>query len=134
MTPTQTHVQDAELEKILIGLGYVGVLSPQCDRCVISHAQIDEDRRRGRKAYTIMDKRDRAFTRSTKAKAKRKAKRVMTEWRWFDDEAITPKQIGKAASVHCRFCSCVMCGNPRTHFNELTVQEKRQQFNIGEIP
>ena len=55
--------------------------------------------------------RDRAFTRGTIRKAKRKAKRVLKLWQWFEDEAITPKQIGRSASVHCRFCSCVMCGN-----------------------
>jgi len=22
-------------------------------------------------------------------------------------------------------CSCMMCGNPRKHFNEITIQEKR---------
>lgn len=24
-------------------------------------------------------------------------------------------------------CSCHMCGNPRKHFNELTIQEQRYQ-------
>jgi len=69
--------------------------------------------------------RDRAFTRGTVRKAKRKAKRVLKLWQWFEDEAITPKQIGRSASVHCRFCSCVMCGNPRKWFKERTIQEQR---------
>jgi len=80
-----------------------------------------------------MDKRDRAFTRGTKAKAKRKARRVLKIWFRDDNEIIDDSRIGKNAVNHCKSCSCMMCGNPRTHFGELTVQEKRQQFNIGEI-
>lgn len=36
----------------------------------------------------------------------------------------SPDEIGKAASVHCRDCSCSMCGNPRNHFNQKTVKER----------
>lgn len=27
---------------------------------------------------------------------------------------------------HIQHCSCHMCGNPRKHFGEVTMQEKRQ--------
>lgn len=36
-----------------------------------------------------------------------------------------PRAIGKAASVHGAACSCMMCGNPRKHFNEKTLAERR---------
>jgi len=36
----------------------------------------------------------------------------------------TEKRVGKALHTACA-CSCWMCGNPRRHFGERTVQEKR---------
>ena len=42
-----------------------------------------------------------------------------------DDEGITDKKVGKAFAVHGAKCSCHMCGNPRKHYNEKTIQEKR---------
>lgn len=37
-----------------------------------------------------------------------------------------PEEVGKAASVHLKGCSCYMCGNPRRHFGAPTIQELRQ--------
>lgn len=28
--------------------------------------------------------------------------------------------------INSRMCSCHMCGNPRKHWNEKTIQEKRE--------
>lgn len=36
----------------------------------------------------------------------------------------TPGMLGFHANVR-RACSCPMCGNPRRHFGERTVQERR---------
>lgn len=37
----------------------------------------------------------------------------------------TPKSIGKALHTPAS-CSCPMCGNPRKHFGERTIQERRE--------
>ena len=33
--------------------------------------------------------------------------------------------IGKLASVHCKPCSCYMCGNARKYSGMVTLQERR---------
>ena len=33
--------------------------------------------------------------------------------------------IGKMESTHSCSCSCEMCGNPRKHFNEKTLRERK---------
>jgi len=71
-----------------------------------------------------MGERDRAYTRLQAATAKQKAVKVMKGWD-YKSEDITPQRIGKMAGVHGKPCSCVLCGNPRRHFGELTVQERR---------
>ena len=40
-----------------------------------------------------------------------------------------PRQVGYALSTHNCGCSCHMCGNPRKHFNETTLQERRAKLN-----
>ena len=40
-----------------------------------------------------------------------------------------PRSIGKLAHAR-QLCSCVMCGNPRRHLGEATMQERR----VGERP
>ena len=42
------------------------------------------------------------------------------------DSSLTIKDVGKNASVHGASCSCMMCGNPRKHFNEKTLSEKSE--------
>lgn len=31
----------------------------------------------------------------------------------------------RISAAHGTLCSCYMCGNPRRHFGELTIQERR---------
>ena len=40
-----------------------------------------------------------------------------------------PSAIGKHYTTHGAMCSCFMCGNPRKHFNEPTLAEKKQDLN-----
>ena len=57
-------------------------------------------------------------------KAKEKAKWILTRdvaWPYPP----TLKEIGKKASVHSHGCSCDMCGNPRRHFGNRSVQERK---------
>lgn len=68
--------------------------------------------------------RSRAWRRAQEEIKKIKVKSVVTS-RFFDENREpTPEEIGKAASVHCRKCSCWMCGNPRKHFKQKTIQEQ----------
>lgn len=46
---------------------------------------------------------------------------------WRSDE---PAAAGKYANHGCN-CSCHMCGNPRRHFGERTIQEIRQGWTDG---
>lgn len=52
-----------------------------------------------------------------KERAKRKLK--------SNGQKIDEKSVGKASSVHNKFCSCFACGNPRKHFKDKTLQEKK---------
>ena len=78
--------------------------------------------------------RDRAYRRSQTVKAKKKAKFLMEKiqgWAVMSQDGtknmdwISPRMIGVQASTHSKPCSCMGCGNPRRHFGELTVQERR---------
>lgn len=42
-----------------------------------------------------------------------------------DGGPVNPREVGKAASVHSVDCSCAMCGNPRTHFKQKSIAERR---------
>jgi hypothetical protein len=53
---------------------------------------------------------------------KQKAIRFAEQSSWFMN--IPEEAIIKNAD-HLASCSCWVCGNPRKHFNELTIQEKR---------
>lgn len=74
--------------------------------------------------------RDRAYTRAQSGRAKQRASRNLNlKWRGCDLE-FTPRDIGIIAET-AKPCSCDLCGNPRKHFNEITVQEKRAtQWNL----
>ena len=50
---------------------------------------------------------------------------------WFSSEP-TKEQIGKSYSVHASGCSCKACGNPRKHFNDKTIQEKKADIQDEE--
>ncbi len=69
--------------------------------------------------------RDLAYRRAQTNRAKQKAAKVVNRWWGWLPVEIDHRDIGKMASVHCSPCSCYMCGNPRRHFDELTVQERR---------
>lgn len=47
---------------------------------------------------------------------KRKAKRILGGYGWKHPEHFAD---------HMAQCSCHMCGNPRKHFGEKTMQEKK---------
>ena len=46
-------------------------------------------------------------------------------WKYTDppDE----KNLGMVVSTHGKQCSCTACGNPRKHFKQKTLQEKREE-------
>ena len=66
--------------------------------------------------------RNRAFRRKQLVKRKLACKkRVRDVWRENPDAL----DVNCLASVRGK-CSCPMCGNPRRHFGELTIQERKQ--------
>lgn len=46
-----------------------------------------------------------------------------------DDKPLEGAALGLALNNPAR-CSCPVCGNPRRHFGELTIQEKKRRINI----
>lgn len=44
-------------------------------------------------------------------------------YRWPEEEKI--KHQKRMAETR-KSCSCYMCGNPRKHWNDMTIQEKRE--------
>lgn len=63
--------------------------------------------------------RDRAFRRFQELKKKKWVQRIFSRWRSLDEG-----DIGYLAHTPHN-CSCHMCGNPRKHFKEKTMQEKK---------
>lgn len=68
--------------------------------------------------------RSRAWRRAQESIKRLKARDVVKSRFLDENREPTPEEIGKAASVHCRDCSCWMCGNPRKHFKQKTLQEQ----------
>lgn len=58
------------------------------------------------------------------SRLKKYTKKIISAW--FSSEP-TKEQIGKSYFVHGSGCSCAACGNPRKHFNEKTIQEKKAE-------
>lgn len=63
--------------------------------------------------------RDRAFRRFQELKKKKWVKRIFSRWRPLDEG-----NIGFLAHTP-QNCSCHMCGNPRKHWKDKTMQEKK---------
>ncbi len=59
-----------------------------------------------------------AQRRHDKFRMRKRAEDVMKDW------GISKKSASYMAD-NMQSCSCYMCGNPRKHFGELTVQERR---------
>ncbi len=92
-------------------------------------------------------RRDRSFRRHQLKRIKDKVRFIRRQiwdfFRWDKREDGTPAPpvppgqedpavIGIEASVHCKGCSCIGCGNPRRHFGELTKQEKIAEVSEAE--
>ena len=44
-----------------------------------------------------------------------------------------PHKFAKHHAMNCGNPKCVMCGNPRKTFKQLTIQEKRQQQDLDRV-
>lgn len=68
---------------------------------------------------------------------KRAARRAALALKKRDARRIYPHDPKARAANHLKICSCHMCGNPRHHWNELTIQERKArasaQSSISEI-
>ena len=59
-----------------------------------------------------------AQRRHDRFRMRKRAGDVMKDWG-------TSKKFVPYMADNMQLCSCYMCGNPRKHFGELTVQERR---------
>lgn len=69
---------------------------------------------------------DRGERRSQKERNKQRWRRKILDT-WYDarsDQSWLDRMVNKLAG-HGKLCSCYACGNPRRHFDEKTMQEKR---------
>lgn len=65
--------------------------------------------------------------------------RNLNRWRkivsgWFKRPYGTgdAETLARKFASHGKLCSCYMCGNPRRHFDEPTMQEKRADNQNGD--
>lgn len=65
--------------------------------------------------------RDRAFRRFQELKKKKWVQKFFSRHRIYD---LTDADVGVYAHTPA-LCSCHMCGNPRKHWNDKRMQEKR---------
>ena len=76
----------------------------------------------------------RSVRRSHYARLKNKwFKRFKNEWHWANPPG--EETLYKWACIRTTAqanCSCTMCGNPRRHFNELTLKEKSANIAFSE--
>lgn len=71
-----------------------------------------------------------------KTKARRRVTYLWVSDIWTKDERERYiLEWEKHYRTKTKACSCYMCGNPRKHFNEKSMQErKREEHDRGEIP
>lgn len=67
---------------------------------------------------------DRGTRRHQKKRNLARAKKVVTG-RWGLKDPKTIDKLSHALAAHGKLCSCYACGNPRRHFDEVTIQEKK---------
>lgn len=69
---------------------------------------------------------DRATRRAQKSRNKARVRRLLvTTWH---SAASDPEWVARTTARmanHGKLCSCYMCGNPRRHFGDVTMQERR---------
>lgn len=85
---------------------------------------LEKDKKRGKRRYQ-------------KIVANNKTKGIMKQWHSNItdekelEEILNKRSIGINAKTPAR-CSRFCCGNPRKHFNELTLQEIKNLYNFNE--
>jgi len=75
-----------------------------------------------------------AYRRFRENQAKLKAKRYLKRISFLGEKSTAEDltQVGRMASCHCKPCSCYMCGNPRKHFGDVTMREKKSKESFLE--
>jgi len=76
-----------------------------------------------------MELRTRAYRRDRLERKKRRVLDYYGGWMKQADAAYRARYVGKNAGTP-HPCSCPMCGNPRRHFGERTVQERRMEVQL----
>ena len=72
--------------------------------------------------------RSRAERRHHHDRMKQKVSRFHWIKNWFGSKESREEHIRQMTETR-KPCSCYMCGNPRKHWNDITIQEKRELQN-----
>ena len=72
----------------------------------------------------------RALRRLHRERAKQRAVWRLRRLFGYAESWLTPRAIGRKAATRVG-CSCRMCGNPRTHWGEVTWQERKMDTTGG---
>ena len=73
----------------------------------------------------------RAIRRHHYARIKNNRRKLIDSQYWFDTFPEDVKNVVVCIMVNTPArCSCMGCGNPRKHFNEVTLQERRSMLDF----
>ncbi len=69
---------------------------------------------------------NRSIRRHHHRRLQERAKWIMAVVWGYRAQDVSPRRLGKCVATRTP-CSCWMCGNPRRHHAEVTIQERRRQ-------
>ena len=72
-----------------------------------------------------------SYRRFQERKQKKRAQNILKNISHDKELANDEKQIGIFAHSS-KGCSCMMCGNPRKHFKEISIAEKKADLDFNE--
>lgn len=80
-----------------------------------------------------MKKKKRALRRHHSRRMEQRARnkfRYSSHFYWDNEERF--EHFVRTHANNMQICSCPSCGNPRKHFSQLTIQEKKHELSIKE--
>ena len=66
-----------------------------------------------------------------KARNRERWRRIYRQWSSSFGIEWTERNVARSAQ-HGKLCSCEQCGNPRRHFGDETIQERRAALDLCE--
>lgn len=73
--------------------------------------------------------RTRNWRRAQKFRMRARAEKIMRDWGIFG-QPYPAKEFARYMADNMKVCSNYCCGNPRKHFGELTIQERKQKGRL----